>query len=115
MVTSPSGRSTIANITELEEGLYAVNFVPQELGIHTVTVRYREMDIPGSPFQFTVGPLQDSGSHRVHAGQPLVIVKPKGRQWNGLGRSQTRVVTVIVGLAAVQGAAISRLQIQDMF
>ena len=115
MVTSPSGRSTIANITELEEGLYAVNFVPQELGIHTVTVRYREMDIPGSPFQFTVGPLQDSGSHRVHAGQPLVIVKPKGRQWDGLGRSQTRVVTVIVGLAAVQGAAISRLQIQDMF
>merc|ERR1712088_1098058 len=70
LVTSPSGRSTIANITELEEGLYAVNFVPQELGIHTVTVRYREMDIPGSPFQFTVGPLQDSGSHRVHAGGP---------------------------------------------
>ena len=68
LVTSPSGRSTIANITEIEEGLYAVNFVPQELGIHTVTVRYREMDIPGSPFQFTVGPLQDSGSHRVHAG-----------------------------------------------
>jgi filamin len=69
MVTSPSGRSTHATISEVEEGLYAVNFVPQELGIHTVTVRYREMDIPGSPFQFTVGPLQDSGSHRVHAGE----------------------------------------------
>jgi len=26
------------------------------------------VDIPGSPFQFTVGPLQDSGAHRVHAG-----------------------------------------------
>lgn len=70
MVTSPSGRSSQAGITELEEGLYAVNFVPQELGVHTVTVRYREMDIPGSPFQFTVGPLMDSGSHRVHAGGP---------------------------------------------
>ena len=69
MVTSPSGRSSHAGITELEEGLYAVNFVPQELGVHTVTVRYREMDIPGSPFQFTVGPLMDSGSHRVHAGK----------------------------------------------
>merc|ERR1719208_464183 len=69
-VTSPSGKSTKANVSEEEEGLYAVNFVPQELGIHTVTVRYREMDIPGSPFQFTVGPLQDSGSHRVHAGGP---------------------------------------------
>eukprot|EP00092_Neocalanus_flemingeri_P016852 GFUD01018229.1.p1 GENE.GFUD01018229.1~~GFUD01018229.1.p1 ORF type:complete len:2467 (-),score=607.35 GFUD01018229.1:626-7075(-) len=70
MVTSPSGKSTKANVSELEEGLYAVNFVPTELGIHTVTVRYREVDIPGSPFQFTVGPLQDSGAHRVHAGGP---------------------------------------------
>lgn len=57
-------------MSELEEGVYAVNFVPHELGVHTVTVRYREIDIPGSPFQFTVGPLQDSGSHRVHAGGP---------------------------------------------
>ena len=68
MVTSPSGKTTQAHVTEEEEGLYAVNFVPYELGIHTVTVRYRDVDIPGSPFQFTVGPLQDSGSHRVHAG-----------------------------------------------
>jgi hypothetical protein len=52
----------------MEDGLYSVNFVPRELGIHTVRVSYREMDIPGSPFQFTVGPLQDSGAHRVHAG-----------------------------------------------
>jgi len=70
MVTSPSGKSTKANVSEEEEGLYAVNFVPYELGIHTVTVRYRDVDIPGSPFQFTVGPLQDSGAHRVHAGGP---------------------------------------------
>jgi filamin len=60
----------MVQVAELEDGLYSVNFVPRELGIHTVTVRYREMDIPGSPFQFTVGPLQDSGAHRVHAGTP---------------------------------------------
>ena len=69
MVTSPSGKSTKAHVSEEEEGLYAVNFVPYELGIHTVTVRVRDVDIPGSPFQFTVGPLQDSGAHRVHAGK----------------------------------------------
>lgn len=57
-------------VAELEEGLYAVNFVPYELGIHTVSVMYRDVDIPGSPFQFTVGPLQDGGAHRVHAGGP---------------------------------------------
>ena len=53
-----------AVVAELEDGLYAVNFVPYELGIHTVSVMYRDVDIPGSPFQFTVGPLQDGGAHR---------------------------------------------------
>ncbi len=57
-------------MAEIEDGLYSVNFVPYELGIHTVSVMYREVDIPGSPFQFTVGPLQDGGAHRVHAGGP---------------------------------------------
>jgi hypothetical protein len=59
-----------AVVAEIEDGLYSVNFVPYELGIHTVSVMYREVDIPGSPFQFTVGPLQDGGAHRVHAGGP---------------------------------------------
>ncbi len=45
-------------MAEIEDGLYSVNFVPYELGIHTVSVMYKDVDIPGSPFQFTVGPLQ---------------------------------------------------------
>ena len=59
-----------AVVAEIEDGLYSVNFVPYELGIHTVSVMYRDVDIPGSPFQFTVGPLQDGGAHRVHARGP---------------------------------------------
>lgn len=59
-----------AEIIEVDDGLYAVHFVPKELGVHTVSVRYKEMHIPGSPFQFTVGPLRDGGAHRVHAGGP---------------------------------------------
>ena len=35
-----------------------------------VSVKYKEVHIPGSPFQFTVGPLRDGGAHRVHAGGP---------------------------------------------
>ncbi|XP_076390473.1 filamin A protein cher isoform X4 [Megachile rotundata] len=69
-VTSPGGVTGDAEIKEVEDGLYAVAFVPKELGVHTVSVRYREMHIPGSPFQFTVGPLRDGGAHRVHAGGP---------------------------------------------
>jgi len=69
-VTSPAEKVENAKVVELEDGLYAVNFVPYELGVHTVSVMYRDVDIPGSPFQFTVGPLQDGGAHRVHAGGP---------------------------------------------
>ncbi|XP_071571294.1 filamin-like isoform X4 [Temnothorax nylanderi] len=67
-VTSPGGVTEDAEIKEAEDGIYAVAFVPKELGVHTVSVRYKSMHIPGSPFQFTVGPLRDGGAHRVHAG-----------------------------------------------
>ncbi|XP_072945907.1 filamin-A isoform X3 [Epargyreus clarus] len=67
-VTSPGGVSEDAEIQEVEDGLYSVHFVPKELGVHTVSVKYREIHIPGSPFQFTVGPLRDSGAHLVKAG-----------------------------------------------
>ncbi|CAB3233002.1 unnamed protein product [Arctia plantaginis] len=69
-VTSPGGVSEDAEIQEVEDGLYSVHFVPKELGVHTVSVKYREIHIPGSPFQFTVGPLKDSGAHLVKAGGP---------------------------------------------
>ncbi|XP_054092061.1 filamin-A isoform X3 [Zeugodacus cucurbitae] len=67
-VTSPSNVTEDAEIQEVEDGLYSVHFIPKELGVHTVSVRYKDMHIPGSPFQFTVGPLRDSGSHLVKAG-----------------------------------------------
>lgn len=46
-VTSPGGVTEDAEIQEVADGLYAVNFVPKELGVHTVSVRYTEMHIPG--------------------------------------------------------------------
>ncbi|XP_025833644.1 filamin-A isoform X1 [Agrilus planipennis] len=67
-VTSPGGVTEDAVINEVEDGLYAVHFVPKELGVHTVSVKYKDIHIPGSPFQFTVGPLKDHGAHLVKAG-----------------------------------------------
>ncbi|XP_065219553.1 filamin-A isoform X2 [Planococcus citri] len=69
-VASPAGVVEDAEILEVEDGLYGVHFVPKELGVHTVSVKYKDIHIPGSPFQFTVGPLRDGGAHRVHAGGP---------------------------------------------
>lgn len=49
---------------------YCVRFVPTETGVHSVSVRYRGVHVPGSPFQFTVGPLGEGGAAKVRAGGP---------------------------------------------
>ncbi|XP_068163366.1 filamin-C-like isoform X6 [Antennarius striatus] len=67
-VTSPGGRTEEAEIIRGEDSTYSVRFVPQEMGAHTVNVRYRGQHVPGSPFQFTVGPLGEGGAHKVRAG-----------------------------------------------
>jgi len=46
-VTAPGGVTEDAEIQEVEDGLYGVSFVPKELGVHTVSVRYMDMHIPG--------------------------------------------------------------------
>ncbi|XP_032996887.1 filamin-B isoform X2 [Lacerta agilis] len=69
-VTSPSGRMTDAEIAEHDKNTYCVRFVPQEMGVHNVDVKYRGQHVPGSPFQFTVGPLGEGGANKVRAGGP---------------------------------------------
>ncbi|KAM4747093.1 filamin-C isoform 4-T4 [Rhinophrynus dorsalis] len=67
-VTSPSGQIADAEIIDGEDSTYSVRFVPQEMGAHTVSVKYRGQHVPGSPFQFTVGPMGEGGAHKVRAG-----------------------------------------------
>ncbi|GAU93664.1 hypothetical protein RvY_05566 [Ramazzottius varieornatus] len=69
-VTSPSGKTEDAEMMDLDDSTYKIKFVPKEQGVHTVSVKHKNQHIPGSPFQFTVGPLKDSGPHRVRAGGP---------------------------------------------
>ncbi|XP_019753210.1 filamin-C-like isoform X3 [Hippocampus comes] len=67
-VTSPGGKCQDAEIIRGEDSTYSVRFVPQEMGAHVVEVKYRGQHVPGSPFQFTVGPLGEGGAHKVRAG-----------------------------------------------
>uniref|UniRef100_A0A6I8RYT2 Filamin A n=1 Tax=Xenopus tropicalis TaxID=8364 RepID=A0A6I8RYT2_XENTR len=69
-VTSPSGKIHDAEIMESENNTYCIRFVPSEMGVHTVSVKYKGQHVPGSPFQFTVGPLGEGGAHKVRAGGP---------------------------------------------
>lgn len=67
-VTSPGGKTDDAEIIRGEDSTYSVRFIPHEMGAHTVNVKYRGQHVPGSPFQFTVGPLGEGGAHKVRAG-----------------------------------------------
>lgn len=69
-VTSPTGQVHQADIVEGENNTYCIRFVPTETGVHTVSVKYNDTHVPGSPFQFTVGPLGEGGAHKVRAGGP---------------------------------------------
>lgn len=69
-VTAPSGTSMAAQVLEGERGAYSIRFVPEESGVHSVSVKDRGQHVPGSPFQFTVGPLGEGGAHKVRAGGP---------------------------------------------
>uniref|UniRef100_A0A8C5WJ73 Filamin B n=1 Tax=Leptobrachium leishanense TaxID=445787 RepID=A0A8C5WJ73_9ANUR len=69
-VISPSGRRDEAEIVDMDHNTSCVRFVPQEMGVHTVSVKYRGEHVPGSPFQFTVGPLGEGGAEKVKAGGP---------------------------------------------
>ncbi|XP_030633099.1 filamin B a isoform X3 [Chanos chanos] len=69
-VTSPSGTTEAAEIVAAGNHTYCVRFVPREMGVHTVSVKYRGQHVPGSPFQFTVGPFGEGGAHKVRAGGP---------------------------------------------
>jgi len=66
-VTSPSGVTEKCDVSEVATGQYSIKFVPKEMGVHTVSVKHRGIHIPGSPFQFTVGPITDIGAHKVRA------------------------------------------------
>uniref|UniRef100_A0A673NFR8 Calponin-homology (CH) domain-containing protein n=1 Tax=Sinocyclocheilus rhinocerous TaxID=307959 RepID=A0A673NFR8_9TELE len=69
-VSSPSGATEAAEMVAVGNHTYCVRFVPHEMGVHTVSVQYRGQHVPGSPFQFTVGPLGEGGARQVRAGGP---------------------------------------------
>ncbi|KAI3382304.1 hypothetical protein SNEBB_011398 [Seison nebaliae] len=72
-VTAPSGRTEACGIHSLDDNNYSIKFVPQEMGVHKVSVKHRNTHIPGSPFEFTVGPIEGGGAYKVHAHGPGLV------------------------------------------
>lgn len=52
---SPAGVVEDAEVTEVEDKIYCATFMPKEVGIHTLSIRCKEMHIAGSPFLVRFG------------------------------------------------------------
>lgn len=66
-VTGPSGQVEDCEVADIGDCNYCIKFVPKEMGVHTVSVKNKDMHIPGSPFEFTVGAISGGGTHKVRA------------------------------------------------
>jgi filamin len=70
-VTSPSGMQIECTAQEMDEGNFAIRFVPKELGDHLVNVYLDGHNIPGSPFTVKVGGLEGDPSKVIAYGPGL--------------------------------------------
>lgn len=66
----PEGKVENVVVIDKGESQFVVRFTPHKAGVHTVSVIHKGQHISGSPFQFTVGPLNEGGAHKVRAGGP---------------------------------------------
>merc|ERR1719450_628153 len=104
-VTSPSGAQIDCNVAELEEGNYAVRFVPRELGDHLVSVFLDGHHIPGSPFTVKVGGLEGDPSKVLAYGPGLkggLVGRPAEFTVNALDAGSGALALSIDGPAKVK-------------
>lgn len=55
-IKSPQGKSLVPKMEEIEDGTYAVNFVPDECGPYNVSIKYGGQHVEGSPFEVQAHP-----------------------------------------------------------
>ena len=53
-VSSPSGVTEKCELVEIDKCHYSIKFVPQEMGVHTVSVKHKGMHIPGNLFLISI-------------------------------------------------------------
>ena len=75
-IHSPQGNADDCSVKDKGDFVYQVSFVPKEVGLYSLSIKFKDIHIAGSPFPFTVGPLLDFGPHKVRCGGPGLIKGP---------------------------------------
>jgi len=50
VIKNPQGKALVPKMEQMENGAYAVTFVPDECGPYNVSIKYGGKDVIGSPF-----------------------------------------------------------------
>lgn len=46
-ITGPSGSTDVVEVVDLGNGRFTIKFVPNEMGVHVVSLKYNGLHIPG--------------------------------------------------------------------
>lgn len=97
-------------ISDLNDCNYSIKFIPKEMGVHTVSVKHREMHIPGSPFgesiRFTCQRQREREGSNLIQNSPLAPSK---------GAVHTKFEPVAMDLFAVKSIQrVSRIRDEDL-
>ncbi|CAG9538291.1 unnamed protein product [Cercopithifilaria johnstoni] len=66
-IVDPNGCSKEIEVRDLGDHLYGIEFTPALDGPHAISIFCKGQHVSGSPFQFTVGHLNEVGAHKVRA------------------------------------------------
>ncbi|OZC08192.1 hypothetical protein X798_04808 [Onchocerca flexuosa] len=66
-IMDPKGRSSDIEVRDIGNNLYQITFKPEMDGSHAISVFNKGQHVLGSPFQFTVGHMTETGAHKVRA------------------------------------------------
>lgn len=77
-IRDPKGKTLLSQLEKVEEGAYAVTFVPHEIGAHTVDIKYGEAEVAGSPFKVTA--LQTGDAKKCKLVEKLAKEQTYGSQ-----------------------------------
>ncbi|OUC46894.1 putative Filamin/ABP280 repeat protein, partial [Trichinella nativa] len=99
-VVMPSKKTDTPIIRDNADGSVSVKYQPSEVGLHELQIKHDGLHVPGSPFSFHVGQVDDgyvtaygNGLSFGIAGEPAQFTvcarEPRG------GRKQTILITII--------------------
>ncbi|OQR79827.1 hypothetical protein BIW11_05461, partial [Tropilaelaps mercedesae] len=91
-VDTPSGLQAELKIDEIEEGLYAVSYLPLETGTFDIHIQWNGRNVPHSPFRAQISPAASTSRSNEVCPKPILV-----GGWQRLLDEETNALKLIVG------------------